>query len=103
MEFQLAVLVGVGLLLIVIMSPGANHGRRPRYAMVGLDRRTLQRRAREQRAMARATARKMAPAKPVRALPQVTMPSAPWSGAARSLAEAHADQLVAGLVAGSPR
>jgi hypothetical protein len=94
MEFQIAVLIGAGLLLIVLLSPGADHGRRPMYHAVGLDRHRKQatRRAHTAGHLVMTGASDLRPAQPL-----VT------DAGSVSLGEVRADQLVAGLLTGARR
>jgi hypothetical protein len=94
MEFQIAVLVGVGLLLIVVLSPGADHGRRPMYHAVGLDRHRRQatRRAYTAGNLVMTGASDLRPVQPVVS-----------DAGPKTLGEVRADQLVAGLLTGARR
>lgn len=94
MEFQIAALVGAGLLLIVLLSPGADHGRRPMYHAVGLDRhrRGSTRRARTAGNVVMTGASDLRSVQP----PAMTMEPT-------SLGEMRADHLVAGLLSGARR
>jgi hypothetical protein len=96
MEFQIAALVGAGLLMLVIvlLSPSADHGRRPVYTAVGLDRHRK-----------RPTRRARTAGNFVMTGASALMPAERLSGPepARTLGEIHADQLVARLVSGARR
>jgi hypothetical protein len=95
MELQIAAaLIGAGLLLIVLLSPGADHGQRPVYRAVGLDRhrKRATRVARTAGSIVMTGAADLRPIQPV-----------PTDAGPRSLGEARADQLVAGLMSGARR
>jgi hypothetical protein len=94
MELQIAALIGAGLLLIVFLSPGADHGPRPTYRAVGLDRhrKRATRRARTTGNLVMTGAADLRPVQPT------LVDSGP-----RSLGEVRADQLVAGLMSGARR
>lgn len=94
MELQIAALIGAGLLLIVLLSPGADHGPRPMYRSVGLDRHRRQatRRPRTAGNLVMTGAADLRPIQPANA-----------DGGPRSLGEVRADQLVAGLMSGARR
>jgi hypothetical protein len=95
MELQIAAaLIGAGLLLIVLLSPGADHGQRPVYRSVGLDRH----RKRATRGARTAGNLVMTGASDLRPVQPVVTDSGP-----RSLGEVRADQLVAGLMSGARR
>jgi hypothetical protein len=94
MELQIAALVGGGLLLIVLLSPGADHGRRPMYYAVGLDRhrKPATRRARTAGNLVMTGASDLTPAEAL-----------PTGGGPRTVGEIRADQLVAGMLTGARR
>ncbi len=94
MEFQIAALIGAGLLLIVLLSPGADHGPRPTYRAVGLDRH----RKRASRGARTPGNMVMTGASDLRAIQPVVA-----DGGLRTLGEVRADQLVAGLMSGARR
>ncbi len=94
MELQIAALVGAGLLLVVFLSPGADHGQRPIYRTVGLDRHR-KRATRGARTAGNTVMTGAADLRPVQ--PALT------DGGPRTLGEVRADQVVAGLMSGARR